>query len=161
MKKSNNDLRTSYIDLEKSYNELKTSHNDLKQSNDDLKTSHNDLKRSYDSLNESQSDLKKSFDELKKLVEGNINHIQKKPQENQEACSTKKTTDNVVNINDDSRFENQFVFDHEEYRPKKIKLEDQSEEIENLNQIIKDLREKNSKLSKENAALKQGHGSQM
>ena len=87
--------------------------------------------------------------------------IQEKPQEKQEACSTMKNPDVVANNTDETNFENQFAFDHEEYAPKKIKLEDQSEEIEKLNQIIKDLREKNSKLSKENAALKQGHGSQM
>ena len=50
--------------------------------------------------------MKKSFDELKKLVEGNINHIQKPHQERQEACSSKKNPDIVANIDDDTKSEN-------------------------------------------------------
>ena len=49
-----------------------------------------------------------------------------------------------------NKFENPFGF---EETPKKIKLEDQSEEIERLNHVINDLKEGNLNLQKEVAKL--------
>ena len=85
-----------------------------------------------------QKSLKKLHDNLLKRVNDLEN--QNKPQ-------------NVGN-EEESNFENPFCF---EQPLKKIKLEDQSEEIQKLNQVIKDLKNDNSKLSSENGKLSQAN----
>ena len=117
----------------------------VQEENDQLK---NELKILKESLNE----LKKSFQDLKELV---MSQDQNKPQNEQETTNN----ENVENENkkyarsdntDELVFENPFEFE----KPlKKIKLEDQSEEIQKLNQVIKDLKEGNLKLQTENIKL--------
>ena len=114
------------------------------------------LKNEVKSLKESLTALKnfvtkKSFDDLKNLV---MSENQNKSQNKKRIGSNNNsaTSGNVEEIN----VENQYCFENPS---KKIKLEDPSEEVETLNQIIKDLREDNSKLRKEIGNLKNGHGS--
>ena len=96
----------------------------------DKETWANDLKN----LNESQSYIKKSMEDLKDLV---LSQNQGKPQ----SANARKEEPNI---------ETQFCF---EQPLKKIKLEDQSEEIQRLNQVIKDLKDDNLKLSEKNTKI--------
>ena len=109
----------------------------LKDSKKREKTLEKDLKN----LNESHYDLKKSVEDLKDAV---MSQNQNKNQNEQEIGSSNDT----ANAENDEQ--NPFCF---EQPLKKIKKEDQSEEIQRLNQIIKDLKEDNSKLSKENTKI--------
>ena len=118
----------------------------VQEENDQLK---NELKI----LKESQNELKKSFQDLTDLV---MSQNQNKPQNDQETTSNNGSVENEnqnsagSDNTDEPYFENPFEFE----RPlKKIKLEDQSEEIQKLNQVIKDLKEGNLKLQKEVAKL--------
>ena len=87
-------------------------------------------------LMESNNDIKKSLQDLKNLV---MSQSQDKSQNVQCIGTT---------INFDNAEEPNF-----EQPSKRIKLEGQSEEIESLNQVIKDLKEDNLKLSSMNAKL--------
>ena len=99
----------------------------LKESMEDKETLKNDLKN----LNESQNDIKKSMEDLKDIVMS----------QNQSASAGKEGEPNI---------ESQFCF---EQPLKKIKLEDQSEEIQRLNQVVKDLKDDNLKLSEKNTKI--------
>ena len=99
----------------------------LKESMKDEETTKNDLKQ----INESQNDIKKSMEDLMDIVMS----------QNQSANAGKEEEPNI---------ESQFCF---EQPLKKIKLEDQSEEIQRLNQIVKDLKDDNLKLSEKNTKI--------
>ena len=88
------------------------------------------------SLMESNNDIKKSLHDLKNLV---MSQSEDKSQ-NVQGIETINNCDNAEELN---------------FEPptKRIKLEGQSEEIESLNQVIKDLKEDNLKLSSMNAKL--------
>ena len=90
----------------------------------------------WKTLMESNNDIKKSLHDLKNLV---MSQSQDKSQNVQCIGTT---------INCDNAEEPNF-----EQPSKRIKLEGQSEEIESLNQVIKDLKEDNLKLSSMNAKL--------
>ena len=124
-------LLETKIQNEQLKNELKC----MKESVEEIKSVSNDLKESHDNL------LKKVND-LETLV---ISQNQNKAQHEQRTQSN-SNSENVGN-NRESNFENPFCF---EQPLKKIKLEDQSEDIQRLNQVIKDLKEENQKLSNEN-----------
>ena len=113
------------------------------------------------SLQNELKSVKKSVEDLKDLVKS----------QNQEKPQKDKDTGPKESVNQNSAkkrgFENPFSF---EPSLKRVKLEDQSEEIqklkedklelskeiEKLNQIVKNLREDNLKLYKENCDLKYG-----
>ena len=90
----------------------------------------------WKTLMESNNDIKKSLHDLKNLV---MSQSQDKSQ-NVQCIGTTIHYDNAE----------EFIF---EPPSKKIKLEDQSEEIRKLNYVIKDLKEDNLKLSNMNAKL--------
>ena len=127
----------SKIQNEQLKNELKC----LKESVEENRSMLIDMK----SLKESHDHLLKKFQDLEKFV---ISQNQNKTQNEQGAQSNSNSGN--VGIDEEPNFENPFCF---EQPLKKLKLEDQSEEIQRLNQIIKDLKEDNSKLSKMNAKL--------
>ena len=106
---------------------LKNELRGLKESMKDKETTKNDLKQ----INESQNDIKKSMEDLMDIVMS----------QNQSANAGKEEEPNI---------ESQFCF---EQPLKKIKLEDQSEEIQRLNQIVKDLKDDNLKLSEKNTKI--------
>ena len=89
-------------------------------------------------LMESNNDIQKSLHDLKNLVMSQ-NQNQDKSQ-NFQGIGTTKNYDHVEETNF-------------EQHQKRIKLDDQSEEIQRLNQVINDLKEDNSKLSNMNAKL--------
>ena len=127
----------SKIQNEQLKNELKC----LKESVEENRSMLNDMK----SLKESHDHLLKKFQDLEKFV---ISQNQNKTQ-NEQGKQSNSNSEKLGN-DEEPNFENPFCF---EQPPKKIKLEDQSEEIQRLNQIINDLKEDNSKLSKMNAKL--------
>ena len=104
------------------------------------------------SLKESHDNLLKKVNDLEKLM---VSQNQNKPQ-NELGMQSNSNSENVGN-DEEPNFENPFCF---EQPLNKIKLEDQSEEIQKLNQVIKDLKEENStltvkytKLSKQNEEM--------
>ena len=99
------------------------------------------LKNEFKILKTSQNELQKSFQDLKNLV---IPQSQNKSPNEQVADHNKEKTGNA---------------EETEFDPpaKKIRLEDQNEEIQKLNQVIKDLKNDNSKLSSENGKLSQAN----
>ena len=119
------------IQNEQLKNELKC----LKEPVEENRSMLNDMK----SLKESHDLLMKKFQDLEKLVIQNKTQIEQGMQSNRNSGNDKEPN-----------FENPFCF---EQPLKKIKLEDQSEEIQRLNLVIKDLKEENLKLSNENAML--------
>ena len=129
-------LRTK-IQNEQLKNELKC----LKESVEENKSMAKDMK----SLKESHDQLLKKFQDLENLV---ISQNQKKTQ-NEQGTQSNRNSENIRIIKEPN-FKHPFCF---EQLPKKLKLEDQIEEIQRLNQVIKDLREQNSKLSMKNAKL--------
>ena len=114
------------------------------------------------SLQNELKSVKKSVEDLKDLVKS---QNQEKPQKDQETGPNENV--NQQNSAEKHGFENPFSF---EPSLKRVKLEDQSEEIqklkednleqskeiEKLNQIVKNLREDNLKLYRENCDLKYG-----
>ena len=112
---------------------LKNELRSLKESLKDKENMKNDLKQ----INESQNDIKKSMEDLKAVV---LSQNQSKPQR---ANAGKEGEPNI---------KTQFCFEFEQPL-KKIKLEDQSEEIQRLNQIVKDLKDDNLKLSEKNTKI--------
>ena len=158
----NNELKNQFKNLKESHSDVKKSLKDLKtfvvshqnQSEQLLETKIEDenehLKNEVKSLKESLTALKnyvtkKSFDDLKNLVMSeNQNKSQNKKRIGSNNNSATSGNEEEINVENQS---------------KKVKLEDPSEEVETLNQIIKDLREDNSKLRKEIGNLKNGHGS--
>ena len=155
LKNQLNNLKESHSDVKKSLKDLKTfvvSHQN--QSEQLLETKIEDenehLKNEVKSLKESLTALKnfvtkKSFDDLKKLVMSeNQNKSQNKKRIGSNNNSATSGNEEEINVENQS---------------KKVKLEDPSEEVETLNQIIKDLREDNLKLRKEIENLKNGYGS--
>ena len=118
----------------------------IQEENDQLK---NELKI----LKESQNEIKKSFQDLKNIV---MSFKQNKPRNEQETNYDNENTENENQIStntentEESDSENLFGF---EQPLKKIKLEDQSEEIRKLKQVNKNLKEGNSQLQKEVAKL--------
>ena len=112
---------------------LKNELRSLKESLKDKENMKNDLKQ----INESQNDIKKSMEDLKAVV---LSQNQSKPQR---ANAGKEGEPNI---------KTQFCFEFEQPL-KKIKLEDQSEEIQRLNQVIKILKEDNLKLSEKNTKI--------
>ena len=125
------------IQNEQLKNELKC----LKESVEENKSMANDLKR----LKESHDHLLKKVNDLEKLV---ISQNQNKTQNEQGIQSTSNSE--KVGNDEEPNYENPFCF---EQPLKKIKLEDQSEEIQKLNQVIKDLKEENSTLTVKNTKL--------
>ena len=101
------------------------------------------------SLKESHDNLLKKVNDLEKLM---VSQNQNKPQ-NELGMQSNSNSENVGN-DEEPNFENPFCF---EQPLNKIKLEDQSEEIQKLNQVIKDLKNDNSKLSSENGKLSQAN----
>ena len=99
------------------------------------------------SLKESHDNLLKKVNDLEKLM---VSQNQNKPQ-NELGMQSNSNSENVGN-DEEPNFENPFCF---EQPLNKIKLEDQSEEIQKLNQVIKDLKNDNAKLSSENGKLSQ------
>ena len=104
------------------------------------------------SLKESHDNLLKKVNDLEKLM---VSQNQNKPQ-NELGMQSNSNSENVGN-DEEPNFENPFCF---EQPLNKIKLEDQSEEIQKLNQVIKDLKEENltltvkyTKLSKQNEEM--------
>ena len=118
--------------------QLKNVLNCSKESVEEIRSMLNDVK----SLKQSHDHLLKKFQDLEKLV---MSQNQNKTQ-NEQGAHSNRNSGNYEEPN----FENPFCF---EQPLKKIKLEDQSEEIQRLNQIIKDLKEDNLKLSYENTML--------
>ena len=109
----------------------------LKEFTKDRETMKNDLK----TLKETQSDIKKSIEDLKnKVMSQNQNKTQ-----NVQGIGSNNDSANAGNEE-----QNSFCF---EQPVKKIKMEDQNGEIQRLTQIIKDLKDNNSKLSVENTKL--------
>ena len=114
------------------------------------------------SLQNELKSVKKSVEDLKDLVKS---QNQEKPQKDKETGPNENV--NQQNSAEKHGFENPFSF---EPSLKRVKLEDQSEEIqklkednleqskeiEKLNQIVKNLREDNLKLYRENCDLKYG-----
>ena len=116
----------------------------LKEFTKDRETMKNDLK----TLKETQSDIKKSIEDLKnKVMSQNQNKTQ-----NVQGIGSNNDSTNAANEE-----QNSFCF---EQPVKKIKMEDQNGEIQRLTQIIKDLKDDNSKLSTEIAKLSQ-HNEEM
>ena len=95
------------------------------------------LKNDFKLLMTSQNELKKSFQDLMNLV---MSQNQNKSQNEQGADP----------INENSRHAEETDFNPP---AKKIRLKDQNEDIQRLNQVIKDLENDNSKLSSENGKL--------
>ena len=116
---------------------LKNELQKLKESIKDKETMTNDLKN----LNESHNDFKKSLEEFKDVVKS---QNQNKTQNEQEIGSNS----NSANAGNDEQ--NPFCF---EQPLKKMKMEGESEEIQKLNQIIKNLKKDNLKLSKRNEEM--------
>ena len=112
----------------------------IQEESDQLK---NDLKI----LNESQDEVKKSFQDLKNIV---MSQNMNKPHSERESTSANENTEDENQNFTVTEFENAFEF---EMPVKKIKLEDQNEEIQKLKQVIEDLRKDVMKLSEENATL--------
>ena len=109
----------------------------LKESIKDTQSLKNDLKN----INESQNDIKKSLEEFKDVVKS---QNQDKTQIEQEIGSNS----NSANAGNDEQ--KPFCF---EQPLKKMKMEGESEEIQKLNQIIKNLKKDNLKLSKRNEEM--------
>ena len=129
----------------------------IREENDQLK---NELKI----LNESQDEVKKSFKDLKNLVMSQNQQKLHSEQENTSDNENTSTGDEDQNCAVIEKFslkiftenteEPEFEIPFEFERPtKKIKLEDQNEEIPKLKQVIEDLRKDVMKLSEENATL--------
>ena len=91
------------------------------------------------SLKESHDHLLKKFQDLEKLVIQNKTQIEQGMQSNRNSGNDKEPN-----------FENPFCF---EQPLKKMKMEGESEEIQKLNQIIKNLKKDNLKLSKRNEEM--------
>ena len=110
----------------------------LKESIKDTQSLKNDLKN----INESQNDIKKSLEEFKDVVKS----------QNRNEQRIGSNSDSANTGNDE---QNPFCF---EQPLKKIKLEDQSEEIQRLIEVVKDLKEDNLNLSKEKTKISEENG---
>ena len=127
-------LLETKIQNEQLKNELKC----MKESVEEIKSVSNDLKESHDNL------LKKVNDLETLVISQNQNNAQ-----HEQRTQSNSNSENVGN-NKESNFENPFCF---EQPLKKMKMEGESEEIQKLNQIIKDLKEDNLKLQTETVKL--------
>ena len=125
--------KKSYKELSENEPDWKSAVSSLQKENEELK---NDVKR-----------LKDSFEDLKNFV---MTQMDGETVSNEKYVETKQRIKQETDTDIDNHFEQPL---------KKVKLEDQSEEIEKLNQIVKNLKEDIVKLQMENCDLK-SYGSQ-
>ena len=126
-----------------------------------LKNEVNKLKSKCDDLEKSHEDLKRSFDDLKNFVEEKVcsqNQFNKPKKESRIEILNKNHAKDVVEM-DNSDFQNPYSFEQPMKKIKSEYVNDQSAEIQRLNEVIRKLKEENVKLIKDNRNLSHGHGS--
>ena len=125
-----------------------------------LKNEVNKLKSKCDDLEKSHEDLKRSFDDLKNFVEEKVcsqNQFNKPQKESRIEILNKNHAKDVVEM-DNSDFQNPYSFEQPMKKIKSEYVNDQSAEIQRLNEVIRKLKEENVKLIKDNRNLSHGHG---
>ena len=123
------------------------------------------LKSRFGDLEKSHEDLKRSFDDLKNFVQEKVCSQEQFNKGSRIEIPNKNHAKDVLEM-DNSYFQNPYSFEQPMKKIKSehvnegvVKVEDQSTEIQRLNEIIKKLKEENVKLIKDNRNLTHGHGS--
>ena len=145
----------------------------VKDENEVLKNKVKGLKNKLKNLKKSHEDLKTSFEDFKNIVQEKLssqNH-QNIPQ-NEKGIEISNNVHNSAEPfrekveMDHSDFQNPYSFEQPMKKIKSeygndgvVRVQDQSAEIQRLNEIIKKLKEENVKLIKDNRNLTHGHGS--
>ena len=115
------------------------------------------LKSRFGDLEKSHEDLKRSFDDLKNFVQEKVCSQEQFNKGSRIEIPNKNHAKDVVEM-DNSDFQNPYSFEQPMKKIKSEYVNDQSAEIQRLNEVIRKLKEENVKLINDNRNLSHGHG---